>query len=1154
MTSLTVEIGVRALNKLLSGEWSKQPASSSSYEAKGDGKPVKKLAVRFFHKVLFRQKLSPAKDGFSQPSLEKESSISQAPCLYFCLCQNEIVLVDPFGKWAPYAIPGAAGARQNPHIILTVPYSHVTEVIADTMREEVFGIGLQNMPRTASAEESKALAAASGSAASRVANGGPVSAIIYDVPMALRFSCSFRKQLVEELQICHNIHSMIVRNKAVSLPVRFAPLALTARRQIHVDGVTDTRLATFQYYNKLRMPPDFRARKIFFRADYIFMGTDSMVDRYEALPNRPCSSYIIYENNAQEEKKQGATARSRSGPETSRLITKFLPPRNLSDMGSLTRARDALGVNLTTDDEDLGLELSQAGQSELEFQFWVESIAQALAMSENSSDQFFIPEKGVYFKKLNVVQDNAAWTCYRVHIFTRNRQIGVIGCRRKYLPPYLDSFQDMLFVLYGPLCYPLRTDPDFMSTLEYVVDSLSPAVAPLPFKEHEYARASQESIREHPHRAIHATYVDRDLIQTRADTLLYTQDQFRWLSTREWLRDPSAKPIPLVTSSTTSGNPPPPVNQGVVPRTRFIDVECFDLASKFCDSVYSKLATGTKQQLDRDKRAVADPLAIIFRMMAELDQDADDNTGEVTLSRKNVDDSLDAPNGYSSKEEWKCRVANYFAYCVDGGVRPADLTLIKLVSTKANDEKTINEVIDFLLYMKQKPRSIRKNPNGFPFVQHKSVIERIATTDILNSFSCNEDVLIKLLQGGYFEQASAKAGKPETMARLLRSILVTKLYNLMLIRVACDKISTSRFASDEILVDPLINLVKIGNFYIKAWAFRALASLAQNGHEDAIFGKGGVGMAIWTVYTSRTSDLVEAALDLLIAVAHTHKLSSQPYVILTQPDLARKLIHLLAPFAKTQHEERWHPRVLERVAMLMIKLAPDRGVLTVLMENGAHNHLANIVARHTQYHQILVKVTSALGTIYLNGGARMTQPRNTRKESLERDAVALVSALKEHNNSHKMQLCLNILIVLRLMLDLHHIEPPPAKLASKKYVTALQDRIDTFQKIKDFHSFEQNLDRCRVMATEVYTHARDDKRAYEQSSSYASTPADEKIARRSEFDNRIRMAKGIVSKCDWFDAFVTYCKTRSYNHKHFRFENGVLIPLSINNTDLNKIK
>lgn len=835
-------------------------------------------------------------------------------------------------------------------------------------------------------------------------------------------------------------------------------------------------------------------------------------------------------------------------------------------MGSLTRARDALGQQAlpTGDDEDMGIGLSQAGYSELEFQFWVESIAQALAMNENSSDRYFIPEKGPYLKKLNVLNDKASWTCFRAHIFTPTRQIGVIGCRRKFLPPHLDSFQDMLFVLYGPERHPIiRPDLNFMSLLESVVDSLSPAVAPLPFKEAEFARCNPTLLSDHPYKAVHPTYCDRDLIQARANTLLYTSEQFRWIATRSWLTDAETALV-LKDSGTMEFTNPRAATPGVVPNTKFIDLECFDLAMKFCDSVLSKLslsAQNAKSPTEAKKGVVADPLAIIFRMMAELDQDGDDgsaggSSGSGNGMRRNVDDVGDTPSGYSLKEEWKCRVAQYFAYCVDGGLIPSQLTLIKLAQAKPVDDKAagvINEVIDFLLYMKQKPRSLKRAPNGYPFVPMKSVIERITTTDILNSFTCNEDVLIKLLLGNYFESVAVKAGKQEVVARLFRSILVTKLYNLKLVRVVCEKIATTRYVSDEILIDPLLNLVKIGNFYVKAWAFKALATLAANPHESAIFERGGVGMAIWTVYTSRTSDLIEAALDLLIAVSHTNKLSSHPYVVLTQPDLARKLIHLLAPFADTPQQERFHPRVLERAATLIIKLAPEKSVLQVLMENGAHNHLCAIVKKHHQYHHILVKVTSAIGTIYLHAGASMTAHRYSRKESQREDADALVSALKQHINASKLQLCLNILIILRMMLDFHMIPVPAAGLSNKRYGQAIQDRMSLYAKIRDDHSLDLKLKLVKSTASEAYDQAKAARLASERHESYAQLSAEEKIARRSEFDKQMKIAKGIVAKCDWFDGYGLFCRTHAFQKKHLRLQSAdSLSPLQITHTDLDK--
>lgn len=317
----------------------------------------------------------------------------------------------------------------------------------------------------------------------------------------------------------------------------------------------------------------------------------------------------------------------------------------------------------------------------------------------------------------------------------------------------------------------------------------------------------------------------------------------------------------------------------------------------------------------------------------------------------------------------------------------------RLVTADCSDDRSVDRIIDFLLYMKKKPKASSKSTQGFPFIQCDSVVERMAKTDILNGFSCNEEVLCTLIDTGYIDNSARRLEKLESrkeeraailnvVPRLYRSVLVTKLYNLELVRAVCRKIQTGgKVINDELLLDPLINLVKVGNFYLKTWAFQALSALAGQGHELAIFAKGGVGMAIWWVYVSRSSELIEAALDLIIAVAYTNKLRAEPYVVLTQPDLARKLIHFLVPFdASTPRQERYHPRVLERVATLITKLAPDREVLGVLMENLAHHHLARLVARHHQYHHILIKVTSALGTIYLHAGEVMARARYSPKK------------------------------------------------------------------------------------------------------------------------------------------------------------------------------
>lgn len=89
-------------------------------------------------------------------------------------------------------------------------------------------------------------------------------------------------------------------------------------------------------------------------------------------------------------------------------------------------------------------------------------------------DSYFIPEQGVYRKKMNIVGDQAQWTCYRLHVYTRHREVGVMGVRRRFLPPLLDTYQDMVFVLYGKFSTQnLEVDPTFMRTLEATVSTIS---------------------------------------------------------------------------------------------------------------------------------------------------------------------------------------------------------------------------------------------------------------------------------------------------------------------------------------------------------------------------------------------------------------------------------------------------------------------------------------------------------------------------------------------------------------------------------------------------------------------------------------------------------------------------------------------------------
>jgi hypothetical protein len=53
-------------------------------------------------------------------------------------------------------------------------------------------------------------------------------------------------------------------------------------------------------------------------------------------------------------------------------------------------------------------------------------------------------------KRENLVTDPSDWQGWEVHARTNKRDIFLIIQRRKYLPPFMENYAEMVFVLYGP--------------------------------------------------------------------------------------------------------------------------------------------------------------------------------------------------------------------------------------------------------------------------------------------------------------------------------------------------------------------------------------------------------------------------------------------------------------------------------------------------------------------------------------------------------------------------------------------------------------------------------------------------------------------------------------------------------------------------------
>ncbi len=123
-----------------------------------------------------------------------------------------------------------------------------------------------------------------------------------------------------------------------------------------------------------------------------------------------------------------------------------------------------------------------------------------------------------YYKKMNLTGDPASWEAWEVHIRaqrpkTQNqrdvivgeREIGIIACRRKYIPPVMDSSQVIVVTYFGGKGK-WDHDETFMDSPERIVDSLT---------------------------ATSLCHVpDRLVIQTKADALLFDEEGYAWFHKR----------------------------------------------------------------------------------------------------------------------------------------------------------------------------------------------------------------------------------------------------------------------------------------------------------------------------------------------------------------------------------------------------------------------------------------------------------------------------------------------------------------------------------------------------------------------------------------------------------------------------------------------
>ena len=94
-------------------------------------------------------------------------------------------------------------------------------------------------------------------------------------------------------------------------------------------------------------------------------------------------------------------------------------------------------------------------------------------LSGVSNPQYVMLRSDIHRKKMNLSGDLASWNCWLVHLRTGQNDFVVVGCRRKYIPPTGEKYQNIWFKYKGPVV----TEGNPLAEVEYMIDTLGPSVS-----------------------------------------------------------------------------------------------------------------------------------------------------------------------------------------------------------------------------------------------------------------------------------------------------------------------------------------------------------------------------------------------------------------------------------------------------------------------------------------------------------------------------------------------------------------------------------------------------------------------------------------------------------------------------------------------------
>lgn len=407
------------------------------------------------------------------------------------------------------------------------------------------------------------------------------------------------------------------------------------------------------------------------------------------------------------------------------------------------------------------------------------SIAQQL----NSA---IVVRNAFYCKKMNLASDIASWTGWEMMLKSDTQARVVILLRRQYLPPMVDSAQDIFVSLTCPKRVLEQgsniTDAMLLGEARLAADSVSPMT---------------------PRCTVHQTLY-RDMIQAKLDTLLYGDDAMEWIKGALGLQ---------------------------------VEPTLEREARTFMKSIFKILQEESAlpspdllQLIGEDIHHEKDPMDVCRRLW------------------QNRLEELKTVQGHANEQDpvlnaWYARVARYFGYCLNGALLGPRFTLVDLVGqfivTPLSQQK-IDNVVHFLIHIRPKDLSMNfvnqpirhliHDPNLF---QRNTFNDRVLQSLIELKWIC------KALdrQGSDADASVGHSGAADNLSldytRFLVWLLESEVASINLKSAVCRQLNeVKKLEHTSIICRALMHVLSQPNLHLKTYAVVTLANIVA--HNESV--------------------------------------------------------------------------------------------------------------------------------------------------------------------------------------------------------------------------------------------------------------------------------------------------------------------------------